>query len=597
MARWRVGARAFVQLPMIVDFEPEVVNFRHGFRDWALRVGDPNLDRVVIFTLDSSEVDPLRKLWSGWLHIEVLHEFPAVHMSGHGYRDTYRGLKGESRIASNTEFDARRWVPDGPLEVTKILECDLQSRLVELRDSVSHVTICADGRMTEQREVVEVVELVDCVLVATRNVPLSAIESLRRRLKESGLSPGGRLFGEAGSSMVFERRSFAPRTLQSLARNFKVEAGRRLQESQSWLMGPTSSVVEQMRRRHRRHATAGLGDDVPYRPVPKSAIEESVERVLGTQTEEWEVHVEESNALVVARECHFRTGVWPISFSYPLILQPQLAEEVLCPILPGYPYSFTDNASYMRLYGRSRLAITFRKAGWDCFRHVEILASGCTPLMVDAGEIPPYAMVHYPKEAMAAVARRVMLQGGAPNAATRRAFQEYFVENLTSKAMAQYMLAVTGHTSSAKILFIDEQTRDNPEYQSTLALIGLKQLVGPMCDVAFPADFIYQGSASSAESKYGRGFGYSSVLDPETRSSAEKNLRQGHGLDALDSYDLIVLGSISRNVTLSDEVMNRCDASKVIAIHGEDSPPHVDEIDQFRRLGAHVFVRAIHTFG
>jgi hypothetical protein len=160
--------------------------------------------------------------------------------------------------------------------------------------------------------------------------------------------------------------------------------------------------------------------------------------------------------------------------------------------------------------------------------------------------------------------------------------------------MAAYALRMAGLEGAVRALFIDDQTPVNPEYQSTLMLIGLKQLLGVGCEVAFPADFIYLDSRESSAHFYGRGFGYSYVVDPATRTPAESSGVWRHGLDDLSSYDLVVIGSTSRNAGLISLVADNCDPDRVIAIHGEDGPPSDLEFEHLRSLGFNTFVRAIH---
>ena len=40
------------------------------------------------------------------------------------------------------------------------------------------------------------------------------------------------------------------------------------------------------------------------------------------------------------------------------------------------------------MYQNSLFSLTYRKTGWDCLRHYEILASGSIPLFLDLEKCP-----------------------------------------------------------------------------------------------------------------------------------------------------------------------------------------------------------------
>ena len=49
-----------------------------------------------------------------------------------------------------------------------------------------------------------------------------------------------------------------------------------------------------------------------------------------------------------------------------------------------------DEIGYYKEYQHSRFGLTYKKAGWDCHRHYEILSSGAVPYFTDLAERPPY---------------------------------------------------------------------------------------------------------------------------------------------------------------------------------------------------------------
>jgi len=158
-----------------------------------------------------------------------------------------------------------------------------------------------------------------------------------------------------------------------------------------------------------------------------------------------------------------------------------------------------------------------------------------------------------------------------------------------------YMLRVAGLEDASRVLFIDEQLSGHADYQSALALIGLKQMYGLRCEVAFPVDYVYEDTTVNTGRLYGRGFGYTRVLSKNARTEKEMPSHSIRGVDGIDwdLYDLVVVGSISRNHALAWQLLQVFPAERTIWIHGEDSPPTIREAHQLRQSGANIFVRSI----
>lgn len=93
----------------------------------------------------------------------------------------------------------------------------------------------------------------------------------------------------------------------------------------------------------------------------------------------------------------------PISFAIPMIhvlSMPPIKLQDWGKVIPGQPetYIFTKQEDYYKDYEYSYVALTFKKGGWDCLRHYEILANGCLPYFPDLADCPPYTMVNFPKQ-------------------------------------------------------------------------------------------------------------------------------------------------------------------------------------------------------
>jgi hypothetical protein len=92
----------------------------------------------------------------------------------------------------------------------------------------------------------------------------------------------------------------------------------------------------------------------------------------------------------------------PIQFSIPTnrILNESVDKEhCFSHISPGKSkYSFETEDEYYRHYASCYFAVTREKAGWDCMRHYEILASGCVPYFLDLENCPKDTMFRLPKK-------------------------------------------------------------------------------------------------------------------------------------------------------------------------------------------------------
>ena len=586
----------FIQLPPAAELPSLDVDYRAGFQQWASKWGNPNRDRAIIYTLDPEESESLAAQWAVWAHVDVRVAVPMFAPAVKDSQRVFRASTAHGSVHGTDSFAVHRFAPSQEVVETDLPAQDLQGLMSTPHSANSRIALCADLRDARQREFLALLASCSAVCLVTADTPSSLTPAIQQELEARGFRPAGRPFGQAKTSVAYIRPANPLERARAFVARNRVNAGLLLERLKRTPNKSRPVSPSEASRTSTRNSF--LGDDigVNHLPVSRSEIATIIESVRKHTGGAWFISTDrEWNPDDVARACHQELGVWPISFSYPTSLSLSPPSNPISPIIPGVPYAFTSNDEYLKTYSQSSMALTFRKAGWDCFRHVEILASGAVPLMPDAEFIPKYSMIHYPKRAMADVARAVMSRGGVPDAKTHEAFRNHFTSHLTSEAMARYMLAMSGHLETQRVLFIDQNTPTNPEYQSTLALIGLKQLLGARCEVAFPAAFLYRDSHESTLGFYGRGFGYTHMLNPDYRSTSERENRPGYGVDALRSFDTVVIGSSSRNSALTRTVLDTCDPANVILIHGEDGPPPEQEARFLRDSGAAVFVRAIHV--
>lgn len=96
--------------------------------------------------------------------------------------------------------------------------------------------------------------------------------------------------------------------------------------------------------------------------------------------------------------------VYPISFAIPknkIIKDTSFNPEfLLSPLIPGKlkTYIYEDELSYYNMYQNSIFSLTYRKAGWDCLRHYEILMNGSIPIFLNIEKCPTFTMWNFPKK-------------------------------------------------------------------------------------------------------------------------------------------------------------------------------------------------------
>ena len=300
-----------------------------------------------------------------------------------------------------------------------------------------------------------------------------------------------------------------------------------------------------------------------------------------------------------ARRCFDKYGVFPISFSYPknalVYHEATPRKHAFSSIIPGEAYAFANSDDYYQSYAESSFALTHKKIGWDCFRHVEIMSQGTVPIMPDVDFIPDCTMVHYPKEFFR-LALNSFSEGLIPSQSVHSSISKWTQEHLTSISMAKYIIRMA-EIEPKKILFIDQVLPSSPDYLSCMTLIGLKQLFGSAVHVAFQVDYIYEDYEKNTSSLYGKGFGYTKVLPRELKDSniptTELNYLLKNG-EFFKEFDLVVIGSVSRNEVFCDLLDQTVMPGDKLYIWGDDRPRSRKELRKIVSIDGFKFIREIY---
>ena len=280
-------------------------------------------------------------------------------------------------------------------------------------------------------------------------------------------------------------------------------------------------------------------------------------------------------------------GYFPISFSYPREWNSGSPREkkLLSSIIPGRPYSYNDENKYLDEYRGSHFAITTKKGGFDCTRHLEILFSGCIPLMPDIFNTPDHAMFFYPKALMGESLNSYRKYRRPISAESLAAYKTWCRKYLTSEAMAKYILnSLQVKVESAKILFYSGHFDNQPDYLSMFTVIGLSRL----STVDFSSNFeipkyLFLDFQGDATSLYGRGFTFTRTIKPGSIRVAETPYTQ--------RYDAIIATTLhsdfSEVKTLRDQYPN----TPIAVLVGDDGPLGVKQLMSLRSMGVVPFLR------
>ena len=280
----------------------------------------------------------------------------------------------------------------------------------------------------------------------------------------------------------------------------------------------------------------------------------------------------------LAQECYLHRGYYPISFSWPRIFEEPRDEvsSAISATVPYVPYSFLDADEYYKSYACSILGITQRKGGWDCFRHLEIISAGCIPLFLGAAKIPKFTMIHYPKDLFRSVNRDYIKRSLVPDKGAAKRLVDFANENLTSRAMCRYFSELSNFSITLQdtILFVDSKLSSAPDYLSVLNFIGLKQVYGDQVECLFDEpDYVYVDSSQNISELYGRGFGYSKVLE-----------RGRVRLKSTIPPKVILISNLERDSLLLPDLKTKYPTSDFVMFWGADKPISKDVMEETLRL-------------
>lgn len=267
--------------------------------------------------------------------------------------------------------------------------------------------------------------------------------------------------------------------------------------------------------------------------------------------------------------------IFPISFSIPsekIVDKVPVKNKLIAHIIPGKlsTYIYENEKDYYKDYQNSYFAHTKKKAGYDCMRHLEILANGCIPIFENIESIPKNTMTHYPIDLLKHIYEEDLINN------FDKVKYDYYANkllewtkiNLTCVSMAKYILRKTNHEHIQNILFISE---GNVDYLRCLTLIGFKKIFGKKCHDYPKVKHIYTDYSENTKKLYGKGFSTTKIVNKHYRKTyltPIQNLILNH------YFDIVIYGSIHRSNIFMNLVQKVYKSNEIILLCGEDLHDH-----------------------
>jgi hypothetical protein len=299
------------------------------------------------------------------------------------------------------------------------------------------------------------------------------------------------------------------------------------------------------------------------------------------------------NLLSDARIQNQVKGYYPISFGIfdpgSIKIHSEKKQSLISSIVPGEPYSFNSEEEYLSNYESSYWAISHKKGGWDCLRHLEILKSGCIPLMHDARRIPRDAMFYYPKELLSKCYMEFTRTPFIPDESLLRHLDAWIKKYLTTSALVKNMLDLNGleiNDKHNKILFVDSVLSKQVDYMSAMILNGLLTVYPLSVEIYDKSpEFMFDDYKGDTSQLYGRGFGYA-------RSCKSKNRKLVMSTDLnVNKYSLIVVVNPLQNLNFLRLNKSAFKHKQLVLIDGGDDPVSHEDLTALQEFNCSIFIR------
>lgn len=251
----------------------------------------------------------------------------------------------------------------------------------------------------------------------------------------------------------------------------------------------------------------------------------------------------------------FEGNLRPIRISK-LRHSPDFAEHrsrLISKIWPGDPYGFEDEQEFLDQYRASHYAFSPKKGGWDTMRHLEIMGSGCIPIIPKVNSISEMALFGYPKRFLEGIWDFVQADSlPTPTYDDHKWVQQWSTQYLSSEAQARFILTESGFDQNGfeSVFYLDFSLMDSPDYVSMGNLVGLYRVLrqNQLRTLQLPRHLI-ESNKEYYKSLYGKGFGYSSELSGRGLQEADVTslqilVEKAIKIISTETFGLLVVGGI-----------------------------------------------------
>lgn len=248
---------------------------------------------------------------------------------------------------------------------------------------------------------------------------------------------------------------------------------------------------------------------------------------------------------------YLTTNIYPLGYSIPEehFIDGEVSKtKTFGALIPGdtSTYIYSKQEEYFKMYKEAMFGFTFRKGGWDCLRHYEIIANQCIPYFMGLEECPELSMSKLPKSeilnCMEEYSNKTLTLEKYHQYANR--IFEHAKKHLTCRSSAETFLKTMsdrrrGNDSKEIKDFRVLMIRINQmNYTRIMLAVGLRKVLGKQF-VEFPRDsYLYDGG----------GFTLTGMVDDigVERTGLKAKIRKHY-------FDLIVIG----NIDAEDEIQFR----------------------------------------
>ena len=250
-------------------------------------------------------------------------------------------------------------------------------------------------------------------------------------------------------------------------------------------------------------------------------------------------------------------------------------------MIPGKQetYIYEIEEEYYRQYQESHFAITMKKRGWDCLRHLEIMANGCLPVFIGFEECPELTLSMYPKQLQREINEfyNIYRYSDIDEPEFVSLYYEllervldYVRRNMTTISAARRILNETGHANATKILFLGRER--GADYLRCLTLHGFKSILGVNCHDFCRIPHLYKSykETGNISKLYGKGFTYSALIPDEYHANNLDNYFLIEELIKKHAFELIIFGSETRGLMLYNLIIEHYHPNDIVMLNGED---------------------------